>query len=348
VRDLHGDLVSWSDNKNVFKGTAAYDPFGQVLSAAGEMATVPAQGALRFQADLTDAATGQVEMGARWYEPVLGRFSSMDPLFGELTDPASLNRFVYAGANPLTFTDPTGLKKADGGGGCRHCWDEVIAEINEDDPDQSAAVEVVPTDFTTPVIEAPAPMSLLRLQDTIGFCGGQGMFGQENSAKPFFSAGCGAWLNAFSLTSDGSFVFSPIPTEFRFDPDETASRERSEESYYGASRAREAIRNAIALPRELRGGSANVHVYIGYVEGKPMYTGITNDLARRQQQWGSQYDLRAVTDTPLTRGEARSVEEALIRRNPGFANKIHSISPKHVWYQQAVDWAEAWLRAQGL
>src|SRR3990172_7131943 len=71
----------------------------------------------------------------------------MDPLFGELTDPASLNRFVYAGANPLTFTDPTGLKKADGGGGCRHCWDEVIAEINEDDPDQSAAVEGVPTDL---------------------------------------------------------------------------------------------------------------------------------------------------------------------------------------------------------
>jgi RHS repeat-associated protein len=109
VRDLHGDLVAWSDNKAAFKGTAAYDPFGQVLSATGEMGTVPAQGALRFQGDLTDAFTGQVDMGARWYEPGLGRFASADPLQGELTSPLSLNRFVYGISSPVSFDDPTGL-----------------------------------------------------------------------------------------------------------------------------------------------------------------------------------------------------------------------------------------------
>jgi len=101
--------VAFSDNKNAFKGTTAYDPFGQVLSATGEMASMPAQGALRYQGDLTDASTGQVDMGARVYEPVLGRFSSMDPLFGELTSPLSLNRFVYGMSSPVTFDDPTGL-----------------------------------------------------------------------------------------------------------------------------------------------------------------------------------------------------------------------------------------------
>jgi len=64
---------------------------------------------LRYQSDLTDALTGQVDMGARLYEPALGRFSSMDPLFGELTDPLSLNPFVYGMVNPLTYSDPTGL-----------------------------------------------------------------------------------------------------------------------------------------------------------------------------------------------------------------------------------------------
>ena len=40
-------------------------------------------------------------------------------------------------------------------------------------------------------------------------------------------------------------------------------------------------------------------------------------------------------------------EEALILRNPGFENKIHSISPKHSYYEDAVDWGNAWLRQNG-
>lgn len=48
----------------------------------------------------------------------------------------------------------------------------------------------------------------------------------------------------------------------------------------------------------------------------------------------------------MTRGQARSIEQALIARNPGFENKINII-PNQPYYQQAVNWGKAWLNANG-
>jgi hypothetical protein len=48
-------------------------------------------------------------MGARLYDPVLGRFTSRDPVFGEAKTPMSLNRYVYGWDNPVSNHDPDGL-----------------------------------------------------------------------------------------------------------------------------------------------------------------------------------------------------------------------------------------------
>ncbi len=95
-------------------------PWGVPGTKTGEFATFPAQGHLGFQGQLTDALTGQVDMLTRYYEPTLGRFDTRDVLFGEATDPTSLNQYVYGADSPVTFTDPTGMSLvAGGGGGCR-------------------------------------------------------------------------------------------------------------------------------------------------------------------------------------------------------------------------------------
>ncbi len=125
ARDQHGDTVGWTDTTGTLKGTALYDPLGAVLSATGEMATV-AQGAVGFRSDLTDASTGQVDMGVRAYEPTLGRLSTPDPLFGHPADPISLNRFTYAVGNPITLSDPTGLMPVCGEGCTRQEEAETI------------------------------------------------------------------------------------------------------------------------------------------------------------------------------------------------------------------------------
>jgi hypothetical protein len=47
-------------------------------------------------------------MSARFYSPGLGTFTQLDSVMGSAQNPLSMNRFLYALANPATLIDPTG------------------------------------------------------------------------------------------------------------------------------------------------------------------------------------------------------------------------------------------------
>jgi len=51
---------------------------------------------------------GLVHMNGRVYDPTLGRFLSVDPVFGHPENSQSLNPYSYVLNNPLSMTDPTG------------------------------------------------------------------------------------------------------------------------------------------------------------------------------------------------------------------------------------------------
>jgi len=53
---------------------------------------------------------------ARSYVNRLGRFSSLDPLSGDTSNPQSLNRFAYVLDDPINSVDPTGMLCVDGDG----------------------------------------------------------------------------------------------------------------------------------------------------------------------------------------------------------------------------------------
>lgn len=55
-----------------------------------------------------DDATGLSQMGARAYDPAIGRFLSMDPAEVDPNNVHSFSRFGYANNNPNRFVDPTG------------------------------------------------------------------------------------------------------------------------------------------------------------------------------------------------------------------------------------------------
>ncbi|WP_343238976.1 RHS repeat-associated core domain-containing protein [Streptomyces sp. SID9124] len=60
----------------------------------------------------TNDPTGLVHLGAREYDPILGRFLSVDPVI-DIYQPAQMNAYSYAHNTPLTLSDPDGLCPAD-------------------------------------------------------------------------------------------------------------------------------------------------------------------------------------------------------------------------------------------
>ena len=79
------------------------------------------------QAGLTDLSyTGQRDLGmglmdykARFYSPVLGRFTQPDTLIPGADNPQAWNRFSYVMNSPILYNDPSGHRPVeDKGGGC--------------------------------------------------------------------------------------------------------------------------------------------------------------------------------------------------------------------------------------
>ena len=64
--------------------------------------------AYKFTGQRLDDSTGLYYYGARYYDPVLGRFISADTLVPEPGNPQALNRYAYVLGNPLLFIDPSG------------------------------------------------------------------------------------------------------------------------------------------------------------------------------------------------------------------------------------------------
>ncbi|MFG2871270.1 ricin-type beta-trefoil lectin domain protein [Streptomyces sp. NPDC048338] len=61
-----------------------------------------------FLGKTEDDASGYTMLGARLYDPVVGRFLSADPIV-DMNDPLQSNGYAYAHNNPVTHADPTGL-----------------------------------------------------------------------------------------------------------------------------------------------------------------------------------------------------------------------------------------------
>ncbi len=62
----------------------------------------------QYTAKELDEDIGLYYYGARYYNPVIGRFMSVDPAGGDHTDPQSFNKYAYVQNNPFTLKDPDG------------------------------------------------------------------------------------------------------------------------------------------------------------------------------------------------------------------------------------------------
>ncbi|GAA4105091.1 hypothetical protein GCM10022248_93950 [Nonomuraea soli] len=101
LTDLHTDLVATFTTSALATSTT-YDPFGDVLAQTG------AKNTLGYQGEYTDPDTGKVNMHARWYTPGTGTFASRDSWTLNPYPSGRANRYAYANASPVVFTDPSG------------------------------------------------------------------------------------------------------------------------------------------------------------------------------------------------------------------------------------------------
>lgn len=83
--------------------TRLMDPFG---SPRGANASWPTDRG--FLNDPLDPFSAITHIGARDYNPTLGRFLSVDPVLN-FADPQSVNGYAYARNSPITTSDPSGL-----------------------------------------------------------------------------------------------------------------------------------------------------------------------------------------------------------------------------------------------
>ena len=86
-----------------------YRPFGAVAFSLGENESGGFLGV-----DMEEA-NGLIQLGSRWYGPLLGRFVSPDHLVlfepeRVLKTPQARNLYVYALNNPMVITDATGCR----------------------------------------------------------------------------------------------------------------------------------------------------------------------------------------------------------------------------------------------
>lgn len=81
----------------------AYDAYGSLLKKSGGT-----ENDFLYTGEQYNANTGLYYLRARYMNPGTGTFISMDSYQGSLYDPISLHKYLYANANPVTYTDPSG------------------------------------------------------------------------------------------------------------------------------------------------------------------------------------------------------------------------------------------------
>ncbi|GAB2648965.1 RHS repeat domain-containing protein [Kribbella swartbergensis] len=113
LADRHGDIVAGFDPADTalaagLPDTRTFDPFGNSTNASGLKYRVG------YQGDWTDPRSGDVNQGARWYNPESATFNSRDTITHNAGTPSSvLNLYAYGAGNPVTLNDPDGHRPFD-------------------------------------------------------------------------------------------------------------------------------------------------------------------------------------------------------------------------------------------
>ncbi len=101
--DPRGSVIAGTGSDGSVLWREAYEPFGGRL-----VKSAAADNTLWFTGREYDQGSGLAYHGARYYDPILGRFMSPDPVSWSGGKLDQFNRYAYANNNPLAYTDIDG------------------------------------------------------------------------------------------------------------------------------------------------------------------------------------------------------------------------------------------------
>ncbi len=105
TQDGLGSVRSLIDSTLGVDSTHTYDPYGNYIG------TAPTTAYFGFTGEQTDS-NGQMYLRARYYDPSLGVFNSLDFFEGTMGRPMSLNGYSWVEGNVPNMADPTGMDAA--------------------------------------------------------------------------------------------------------------------------------------------------------------------------------------------------------------------------------------------
>ena len=128
--DGHGNVRFLSSTAGTVTDTYTYDAFGMPIASTGTTANN-----FRYSGEWLDPNLSFYNLRARYYNQATGRFETMDPgkqaccalrasQVGNIFDPRTLHKYVYAANNPVNVSDPTGRDIGEEG-----YADSLIAEV---------------------------------------------------------------------------------------------------------------------------------------------------------------------------------------------------------------------------
>ncbi|MFE7854099.1 polymorphic toxin-type HINT domain-containing protein [Streptomyces sp. NPDC057403] len=153
--DPHGTATLSMDTTTQQVARQQYTPYGQPRASANS--TTWPDPTHSYLGAPQDSSTGYTDVGARKYDPSLGRFISVDPIL-EATSPQQLGGYTYAADNPVTSADPSGLEQ---------CYPHFCSGDNGTDAPYKSYNDPASKDY-----EPPQSRTLPPLKDMKKFGGG--------------------------------------------------------------------------------------------------------------------------------------------------------------------------------
>jgi RHS repeat-associated protein len=99
-----GTPVAASDELGNLEWRAEYYPFGGEYSQT----EIRRENNIGYSGKALDEEIGLIYFGARYYDPQVGRFTSIDPAKVTAQNYYSFNRYSYVNNNPYKYVDPNG------------------------------------------------------------------------------------------------------------------------------------------------------------------------------------------------------------------------------------------------